>query len=140
MKKWLVITVIVTVLIVGGIIYSNNNKVTDVKGTTSSNAQTLTETIASDNGQLIDVRTLEEYASSHATGAINVPLAEIQAGNYSKIDKNKAVYVYCRSGNRAGQAKTILEQAGYKNVTNVGGLDDWQSQGGKVCSTSNISC
>lgn len=140
MKKWLVITLIVAVLIGGGVIYSNNNKVTDVKGDTSGNAQTLTENISSNNGQLVDVRTPEEYATSHANGAILVPLAEIQAGNYSKIDKNKAVYLYCRSGNRAGQAKTILEQAGYKNVTNVGGLDDWQSQGGKVCSTSDMSC
>ena len=90
--------------------------------------------------QIIDVRTPEEYATSHANGAINIPLATIQTGDYSKIHKNALIKVYCRSGKRAAEAKAILEKAGYKEVANIGGLVDWQDNGGSVCETTKPTC
>jgi rhodanese-related sulfurtransferase len=36
--------------------------------------------------------------------------------------------VYCQSGGRAGQAKGILVDAGYGQVTNLGGISDWDRQ------------
>jgi len=122
-----------------GLFIVNGNK---DKQSTKNNQQTtnISSKIETSNGQLIDVRTPEEFTGSHAQGALNIPLSEIESGNLAKIDKTKPVYLYCRSGNRANQAKTILEQAGYKNVTNIGGLEDWQSQGGKVCSSNGSSC
>ena len=39
------------------------------------------------------------------------------------IPKDTPIMVYCRSGNRSGQAKQALEAIGYKNVTNAGGYD-----------------
>jgi len=92
------------------------------------------------NGQLIDVREASEYASGHASGAVNVPLSEIKTGSYSNIDSKKPIYVYCKTGIRAGMAKAILEKAGYKNVTNIGGLSNWENQGGTVCHASKVSC
>jgi len=92
------------------------------------------------NGQIIDVREPFEYKSSHADGAINVPLGDILKADFSKIDKERPAYVYCRTGSRASQAKIALEQAGYKDVINIGGLADWQNQGDKVCNTINPSC
>lgn len=139
MKKFGFIAIIVVILIATGFYIVSDNK---DKQNTQNKQQTinLSTKIETSNGQLIDVRTPEEYTSSHAQGALNVPLSEIQSGNVTKIDNTKPVYLYCRTGNRAGQAKTILEQAGYKNVTNIGGLADWQSQGGKVCSSDGTSC
>lgn len=92
------------------------------------------------NGQLIDVREKAEYATEHANGAVNVPLSEIKVAKFSGIDKTKPVYVYCKSGVRAALAKKLLEKAGYTNVTNIGGLTNWQNQGGSVCRTNKVSC
>ena len=131
MKKIVVIAIIALVLIGGGFYYFMHDKTEGTKVTTPNSSQTITEKIASDNGQLVDVRTPEEFNTSHAKDAINVPLADIQKGDYSKIDKNRAVYVYCRSGNRSTQAKIVLDKAGYR-VINIGGLQDFKNQGGTV--------
>jgi len=39
-------------------------------------------------------------------------------------DKNAPVIIFCRSGRRAGKAKEVLEQKGYKKVLNAGGVKD----------------
>ena len=90
--------------------------------------------------QLVDVRTVEEYSAGHADGAINVPLADIQSGDFSKIKKDAYIKLYCRSGNRAEQAKVLLEKKGYNQVVNIGGIDNWQDKGGKVCKSTEPTC
>lgn len=84
-----------------------------------------------DGAQLIDVRTPEEYNAGFIQGAINLPLASIQSGQLPTATKDKKVYLYCHSGNRAGQAKSVLVKAGYTNVINIGGMDDVVALGGK---------
>ena len=71
------------------------------------------------NPYLIDVRTPAEFESGSVPNAINIPLSEVE----SSIDKFKGkenIVVFCRSGNRSGKAKTILEANGIPNVTNGG--------------------
>ncbi len=59
----------------------------------------------------LDVRTTEEWNAGHVEDAIHIPLSDIQNGqNLDKIPKDTPVYVYCRSGNRSGQAVKILEE------------------------------
>ncbi len=78
------------------------------------------------NGALVvDVRSVGEFSGGHFTGALNIPVDEVQRrisefGN----NKDKEIILYCRSGGRAGSAKQMLEAAGYKKVTNAGGLTD----------------
>jgi len=79
---------------------------------------------------IIDVRTAEEYAVTHANGAINFDVQRLSAGERPAIDKSEAIGVYCRTGNRSGMAKIILENDGYQ-VENLGGLMDLQSNGFK---------
>ena len=86
-------------------------------------------------GLLVDVRTPEEFAESHAKDAINIPLTDIEQGIYPSVAKDQPVYVYCRSGNRSNQAQDLLEQAGFTRVIDIGGLIDWQNQGGEVISS-----
>ena len=74
------------------------------------------------SGLLIDVRTKEEFKEKHIKGAVNLDVNDLNKGELPKADKDKEIY--CKSGNRARQAKIILEKAGYKNVKNLGGLDD----------------
>jgi len=73
----------------------------------------------------IDVRTVEEYNDDHIDGDMNIPLATINADDFaSRFGKDAEINLYCRSGNRAGQAKAILEAAGFTNVNNLGGIGD----------------
>ena len=61
---------------------------------------------------IIDVRTKEEYELSHIVDAINIPYDEIDK-NIS-LDKNKIIFVYCRSGARSEIAFKILSNLGYE--------------------------
>lgn len=72
----------------------------------------------------IDVRSLEEYSKDHIEGDTNVPLADINTDAFiAKYGKDAELMLYCRSGNRAGQAKQLLETAGFTKVTNAGSID-----------------
>jgi phage shock protein E len=134
-KSTLILLVIIS-LIIGVYFVNNKNTVTRI----SDDSAKISDQIKAIGGQLIDVRTSEEYIASHADSAINVPLDDILDGKLSKINKNKPLYVYCRSGKRAGQAKVALEKAGYKDVVNLGGLSNWQNQGGVVCKSMKSDC
>ncbi len=72
---------------------------------------------------LVDVRTPGEFADGHVPGSVNIPLDSIQA-NLDKFRNKENIVVFCRSGNRSGQAKSILERNGFNNVTNGG---TWQT-------------
>jgi len=71
---------------------------------------------------LIDVRTPQEFTQGHIDGAINIPWEETSA-LVSAIgsDKQRSVVVYCRSGNRSGKAKVVLEKQGYTDIFNATG-------------------
>ncbi len=68
---------------------------------------------------LVDVRTPGEFAGGHVKGSVNIPLDNLQT-QISKFKDKKHIIVFCRSGNRSGMAKNILEQNGFKNVVNGG--------------------
>lgn len=66
---------------------------------------------------VIDVRTPEEFQVGHPDGAINISHSEIAQKIGSKgVDKSDTIKLYSRSGNRAEQAKSALQAAGYTNV------------------------
>ncbi len=66
---------------------------------------------------LVDVRTPEEFAGGSVKGAVNIPLDQVKQ-RVKEFEGKSSVIVFCRSGNRSGQAKEILEENGIKNVTN----------------------
>jgi phage shock protein E len=78
-----------------------------------------------DNPVIIDVRTTEEWNSGHLASAQHLEL-QLFAGGIEQLapDKDKQLYLYCRSGNRSGQAKTLAEAMGYTHVINAGGVAD----------------
>ena len=102
-----------------------------VKASTSLTMQTVKDEVVK-GGLLIDVRTATEYAESHIDGAINLSLQDMQAGTLPTVTKDKSVYVYCHSGNRSGQATTILKEAGFQNATDLGAMTHVQSIGGVI--------
>jgi len=72
---------------------------------------------------LVDVRGPGEFAGGSAKGAVNIPLDTLSQ-HLNKFKGKKEIVVFCRSGNRSSSAKSILEQNGFKNVTNGG---TWQN-------------
>ena len=80
---------------------------------------------------VIDVRTPEEFAAGHLEGA---QLIDFNGGEVATaipgLDPEAEYLVYCRSGNRSGQAIALMEQAGFTNVTNLGSLEQAASSTG----------
>jgi phage shock protein E len=93
----------------------------------------LAHKLVSEGAVLLDVRTVEEYSGRHLDKAVNMPV-ETLSGQMSEIekltsgDKTKPIVVYCQAGGRAGRAKKMLTSAGYTQVTNMGGIDDWDKK------------
>lgn len=104
---------------------ANSNNTTTPKLTMAT-----VQTNIQSGAQLIDVRTPEEFQAGYIEGAVNAPLTGFQSGQLPDTTKDTKLYLYCRSGSRAGQAKSLLEQAGYTNITNLGGMDDVVAIGG----------
>ena len=79
---------------------------------------------------IVDVREPHENADFNIGGVL-IPLGQIQSMQIDEIDdlKDKEVIVYCRSGNRSGQACMFLDAMGFKNTKNlVGGMLAWQDK------------
>lgn len=80
-------------------------------------------TLVNDGAFLVDVRTPGEFAEGNVKGSVNIPLDQVQ-NQLAKFKDKENIVVFCRSGNRSGQAKSILEQNGFNNVTNGGTWQD----------------
>lgn len=89
---------------------------------------------ASKNAIILDVRTPGEVAEGVIAGAIVIDFYDPQfAQKVAQLDKNKEVYIYCRSGARSGSAMNVLKKAGFKSVTNLsGGIMAWLRSGRKT--------
>lgn len=79
----------------------------------------------------LDVRTPGEFAEGYIEGA---RLIDFQSGNFENeiatLDKSATYAIYCRSGNRSGQAVKVMQDAGFTNVFNMnGGVIDWANAG-----------
>ena len=83
-----------------------------------------TATLATSELILIDVRDVEEFAAGHLPNARNIPFNDgTLAAQISTLDPNADYGVYCRSGNRSGQAVALMKEAGFTNVVDLGGLE-----------------
>ncbi len=121
MKK--VIALIASVLLLAGC--SSSSSAVDLSVTEFSSK------VAEAGVITLDVRTPGEFAEGHIEGA---QLIDFQSGNFeneiSTLDKNATYAVYCRSGNRSGQAVKVMHDAGFHNVYNLnGGVIDWANAG-----------
>lgn len=120
------------------ILVANQNIQVSINDKTIDDIDVLGASIINNSVQIVDVRTLIEYTKGHIAGAINIPLDVIKRGDYTGFSTTTPIYLYCRSGSRAKTAKTILEQAGFTDVTNLGSLANWQASGGDVITTDLI--
>ena len=80
-----------------------------------------------ETGLLLDVRTDREFAMGHIRGAAQIDFYRDDfREELAKLNANTPVYVYCRSGNRSGQAAKMMKSMGFKTVYNLeGGIGAW---------------
>jgi rhodanese-related sulfurtransferase len=121
MKK--LIAIMASVLLLAGC--SNSSTATDLSVSEFSSKVTEAGIIT------LDVRTPGEFNEGHIEGA---QLIDFQSGNFENeiatLDKSKTYAVYCRSGNRSGQAVKVMSDAGFSNLYNLnGGVIDWANAG-----------
>lgn len=112
MKK-IISTILVTLVLVS----CSAPKSAENKPDTMEQKQMSIKNEVSKGAIMVDVRTPEEFASGSVNGAINIPLNEVES-RINEFKGKPGVVVFCRSGNRSGQAKEILESNGIKNVIN----------------------
>lgn len=84
--------------------------------------------------QLVDVRTPEEFQAGHITDAVMIDFKSADFREQVKaLKKRKPVAVYCKSGNRSGQAFAILQEMGFKKIYDLeGGITAWIAAGKEV--------
>ena len=73
---------------------------------------------------IIDVRTPGEFASGHLEGALNIDIQSPDfAAQVSQLDPSKDYFIYCRSGNRSGQAISQMTNMGFTSMINGGSVE-----------------
>lgn len=92
--------------------------------------QDWTKKLEEDNNSIVlDVRTQEEMDLGIIPNSIHIDIYKGQGfiDEIQQLDKTKTYYVYCRSGNRSGQACAIMGQLGFSNAYNlIGGFSEWK--------------
>jgi thioredoxin len=119
---------------------------TSCKGQTSKAIQTIDvkafaeKLQTTENPQLLDVRTPEEYAVEHIGNATNVNWNGSDfVAKASNFDKTKPVFVYCKVGGRSGQAAEKLAELGFTTIYNLdGGMMKWVAAGYSKPSTEKV--
>lgn len=129
MKKATIVIIGILVIAFGVIALKTNN---NTPAQSNSMSFTTVQSDVSSGAKLYDVRTPQEYAAGHFENAENWSLKDMQAGNLPEVPKTTMIYVYCQSGNRSSQAARLLKDAGFSNITDLGGLQDVQKIGGKL--------
>lgn len=106
----------------------------------SSSSATL-ETVAPDaaaqviadnpDAVVLDIRTPEEFAAGFIEGAVNIDFyAADFTAQLDQLDKGTEYVVYCRSGNRSGEAMGMFADLGFETVTEIdGGIVNWYESG-----------
>lgn len=128
MSKGFTVVVAVLVVVFGWLVFGKqDNKIS----TPSLTFATVQKDVTA-GGKLYDVRTPEEFKLGHYENAVNWPLQDITAGKLPETAKDAKIYLYCESGSRSSQAAGLLKNAGYTNVTDLGGLSRVKSMGGTL--------
>jgi len=133
-----IIIVLVIFFVSGAVLFSggrSENKAQGTPGTTAKaeieplSSERLAEIIAAGDGNtyLVDVRTEEEFNAGAIPSAINIPF-DVIADNLPTEDRTARIIVYCRSGSRSGIASDTLEDLGFTNVLDFGGVNNWRGE------------
>ena len=76
--------------------------------------------------RLLDVRTTEEHNKGALPNAVNIPLHILPTLADEHLAQDEHIFIYCHSGGRAFMAEKILKNMGYRNIRNIGGMQQYQ--------------
>lgn len=104
------------------------------EGVENMNVEAFREAISTEEVQLIDVRTPEEFSEGHIDKAQNIDVEESSflEKATSILNKQKPVYLYCRTGGRSMQAAMMLVERGYQVVNLDSGIVGWVGTGNPI--------
>ena len=88
-----------------------------------------------DDASLLDVREHDEWDAGHVAGAVHIPLGELGA-RYTEIERDRPLFVICRSGQRSARAAHALAGAGWDARNVADGMMGWQAAGRPMTSES----
>ena len=82
------------------------------------------------NVNIVDIRTNIEFKSGTIPGAVNIDFFEENfKKELNKLNKNKTLLFFCRSGNRTQKSLSIIKNLGFKNVLELrGGYNAWKAE------------
>lgn len=99
--------------------------------------QEIADPAGTDKAVWIDVRSAEEFAAGHVGLAIHIPHTDIVSGVTALgLEKNRQIFLYCRTGRRAGLALDALRDQGYTQVSNAGGFHEAMQAAGQAADAS----
>ena len=92
------------------------------------------QSFLNEDTQLVDVRTPKEFAEDHINYAENINFfSEDFSSSIDKLDKEKPVFIYCRSGKRSGKSVAEFQKVGFTKIYELeGGILKWKSEGFKT--------
>jgi hydroxyacylglutathione hydrolase len=77
---------------------------------------------------IIDVRDIDEWNAGHIEGAVNRPLGNLPQ-SLAALERNTPVALHCEGGTRSAIGAALLEQMGFRNVTDLtGGWKAWTEE------------
>jgi phage shock protein E len=128
------------VVVVGVVVAGCSQAEPETPAVTSVSAQELLQLMeASADVLVLDVRSRDEHAAGHITGAVNIPHTEINDrwGELAAY-KDKHIVVCCWAGGRADLAKQALREAGFTSLLDLRGhMAEWQRLGYPVEGSTN---
>lgn len=130
-----------TILLIGGVV-AGCSSTTEESGVTVDSVQNGSSLSVADFASLLeqegvvllDVRTPEEYAAGHLKGSVNIDMEAADfADNIAQLDTTVTYAIYCRTDNRTGVTKVIMEDAGFDHVVDLdGGINAWAEAGNPI--------
>ena len=133
MRKFLAMVLLLTTA--AALIGCGENSVEDRKEQakyrriTPDEAQVLMKQEQEQDYLILDVRSPEEYAQGHIPHAINIPIERIGDVPPKELpDRNQTIFVYCSKGVRSMNVSNRLAHMGYKDIVEMGGLQDWNGE------------
>lgn len=124
---WMIGLAVVAVAVFGAI--SAMTPAVDTEGIAREISVSEAATLRDQGAFILDVREQDEWNAGHIPGATLIPLGELES-RVDELPQDQQIVVVCRSGNRSATGRDILLNAGFDDVTSMGGgMNVWVSQG-----------
>lgn len=112
---------------------STGSDATEAPGVVQVGADEAVDLLERDDLVVVDVRTPEEFAEGHLEGAELLDIYDPAfRDGVDGLDRDGAYLVYCRTGSRSGQAAALMQELGFTEVYDAGGLDALATAGATV--------